>query len=54
VLLLLTHPQDRLLSIEGQASIVYRADDPEAERRAWAAVATDGRAFDRQTVAEIP
>lgn len=35
---LLTHPQDRLLSIEGQESTIYRADDPEAERRAWTAV----------------
>ncbi len=31
---MLTHPRDRLLVIEGQEPIVYRADDPAAERRA--------------------
>ncbi len=35
---LLTHPADRLLVIEGREPIVYRADDPDGERRAWAAV----------------
>ncbi len=38
VALLLTDPADRLVAIEGRESIIYRADDPEAERRAWAAV----------------
>ncbi len=35
---LLTDPDDRLLVIEGREPIVYRADDPDGERRAWAAV----------------
>lgn len=38
VALLLTGPADRLLCIEGQEPIRYRADDPDAERRAWAAI----------------
>ena len=38
VALLLTDPVDRLLSIEGRDSLVYRADDPDAERRAWEAI----------------
>ncbi len=36
--LLLTDPMDRMLVIQGRESIVYRADDPAAERRAWVAV----------------
>ena len=33
-----TLPPDRLLSTDGRESIIHRADDLEAERRAWAAV----------------
>jgi len=35
VALLLTHPQDRLLVIEGRDSLIYRVDAPDAERAVW-------------------
>lgn len=38
IALLLTDAQDRLLSVDGRPSTVYRADDPQAERRAWEAI----------------
>ena len=38
VALLLTDPADRLLCIDGREPILYRADDPATERRAWAAI----------------
>ena len=43
VALLLTDSVDRLLSIEGRDSLVYRADDPDAERRAWEAIKASRR-----------
>ena len=43
VALLLMDPADRLLCIDGREAIQYRADDPEAERRAWAAIVAAGR-----------
>lgn len=35
VAMLLTDPADPLLVIDGRKPIVYRADDPEGERRGW-------------------
>lgn len=35
---LLTGPAARLLVIDGREGVGYRADDPEGERRAWAAI----------------
>ena len=35
---LLTDRVDRLLVIDGREGVGYRADDPDAERRAWAAI----------------
>ena len=43
VALLLTDPADRLLCIDGREPILYRADDPDGERRAWEAVKASRR-----------
>ena len=43
VALLLTDPADRLLCIDGREAIQYRADDAEAERRAWMAIVATRR-----------
>ena len=43
VALLLTDPRDRLLCIESGERLIYRADDPEGERRAWAAIRAAAR-----------
>ena len=41
---LLTDRVDRLLVIDGREGVGYRADDPEGERRAWAAIRAATRA----------
>ena len=38
VALLLTDPRDRLLCIAGGERLIYRVDEPDGERRAWAAI----------------